>query len=379
MSLNSNVLDDLDEDVTIDSDIVKLPSDQSPTKQKATVIVDEDCISKVPTEISEADLTKLTNADITFQIVNKDITKIEDLEDIESEILAHESISQSDARHIEQEFTGFIGASKISIEEFTKLPSKTNYQFTVNFMDARLGKVKNTAVEGFSEFINGSLLDCASVLENIKETTLDATIDAIMKSREDFTSFIMTMADNKNLVIPYDGTFVNITKMDIDVLDFEKAQLSKEIQGADVDAYSRNVLLDNIKLALSNARVRSFFFLSLNTRVIQAMFTPEGIAKYQDEPVDLSMVANFINMPSLVDYINDLKVIVDNNLKLIKDFQNDYRSTEQDYGELTCFMRDSNVAIQKLICTTKILCEVIFGINNIVANSSQLLKFISRL
>jgi hypothetical protein len=137
MSINDNVLDDINPDVNLnDPDITppiesKIPSKEVtiiPTNNEVKNITDDDI-----TKLDNVEKDTLVDKDIEFEIFEDDNSKIVDLKEVEDQLLATETIDRNIAVRID-EITGKFFNSTLTKEHFSSSPSQVNYKYALKFI-----------------------------------------------------------------------------------------------------------------------------------------------------------------------------------------------------------------------------------------------------
>ena len=304
--------DDID-DTIVDSDIRQQPIPIDKSQEDITVIVDD----KEPTALTESDLQSLVKADVQFKVITDNVDKIVELEDVESELIAAESINKSSAKYIEHVFNGL---DNISIEDFTISPSKTNYSKVLNFVRKSIATEELATIELYGSFITQSLKDVEDILERIKDKYLSSFISLVETLSTVSKIIINDVSNSKNKIVSYRKVndqieFIDITRKSIDNLNFNNVQLEQPIPP------SLQIAVDNIRNILSTDNTRVLIYVAIEKDVITYPFSSIDISNYTDRYVDILTLAKFFNSETFQNYINGFEVTIKEMLIFIKDLK----------------------------------------------------------
>lgn len=222
-NINSDVLNDLDQDANIDEKLILEPQDTNKNKQAVLITAKNELVGDEVTELSEQDLVKLVESDVSFKIVGQKMDKIEELEEVESMLIGQESISKYDAR-IVLESLSEIHQTKISLEEYTVTRTNTNYQYTLKLLTGEIHNLKDAASKEYIEYMANNLVNVSKMLAYGVDrcTYLSELLEQLTYGH---TALLAGMAKdtNKNLVIRYDDSFKHMGRLSLKEVSVDKA------------------------------------------------------------------------------------------------------------------------------------------------------------
>jgi hypothetical protein len=214
-NINSNVLDDIEQTEPVDQDIIKEPVDIKRSKDDIQIVVKNDVVKDDVTELSELDLQKLVEADVSFKLIGEHTAKIEDLEDMESMLVSQESISKSDVKDV-VEFLSEFSRSKISVEQYTQTRTATNYKFTLNIVQEDILTMSECRDRAYDAYMQEIYTSASTIANTLHDRIIPDLISKVESFSNCHIDMIKGMSDNKNLVVPFDREFYNITKIPLD-------------------------------------------------------------------------------------------------------------------------------------------------------------------
>jgi hypothetical protein len=372
MSLNSDVMNDIDQNGVIDNDIIKAPSPIEGNKQKINIISKTQDVDSSVTAMSESELSKLPNLDISFQLVKDNASKIVEFENVEASILAQESISRLEASTVDDVFKNLLNLN-IKLEEFTTKPSKTNYNYTLNFMKYKIANEQHNMVSNFKIFFEEPINNASEILNKINKEYLDVCYSLFKDIYNANKGCLESVFNNKNNVIIYNNKFTDITTVSLKQLDVSKIDMELDNK----EELSKAV--ENIKTLFKDNIFNSFILGSLDGKSALDSLDYQSILQYSVVEVDGRMLFKIFNTSTIIDNIQQLKDIVQNNINRIIELRENFNYSLDDYSKVNSFLIKNNLEIQTLINSIKNISSLVFGINNLCLNVNVVFDFYKKL
>lgn len=372
MSLNSDVMDDIDEAGVIDNDVIKPPSPVSSNKDSINIVAKTPDLPNSVSKLSDDQLAQLPNLDVSFQIVKDNSNRVIELEDVESEILAQESINRTDAITINDVFKGLLG-SHIKLEEFTQTPSKTNFGYVKHFMQTRIAQEQQNVVSSFQTFFDGPLNAASEMLDKLICEYLDSCYFNFRDVYNNNKGCLQSVVANKNAVIIYGSEFKNITTIPLNQLDVGKIGVSLDNKEQLTNA------VENIKNIFNDNVFNSFIFGSMDGKSATDSLTYESITQYANSTIDGQVLFKIFETLNITDNIEQLKTVIQDNIKYISELKEEFNSDIDNYDSVGKFLIKNNLQIQNIIKSIKNISSLVFGVNNLSLNAGVLLEFYKKL
>lgn len=164
-------------------------------------------------------VAKAATAQVAFKDVHEKTNKLMDLQDMAQEIAHAGAISKSDAQSVGTSFENF--SSVISLNEFTRIPSKTNFVFTVGFMDRSIKVAQEGLRSKFESFMNEPLNDVKCMLDRIEDEHLPALVKEYSCLSAMAVKLLPQIQQNKNLIVPSGESFVDMRTIALQELDLQ--------------------------------------------------------------------------------------------------------------------------------------------------------------
>lgn len=183
---------------------------------------------ELPTkEISEEELFgpnleegKLPDFNATFKVIDEGRLKIIDLKEIEADILGQESICQEDINKISSLIDNFLGP-KLSLEEFTKKPSKANFEKTCFSLRKRISAEELNFSNSLSNYFSEPEESVKSFVTFIQETFIPSTKEQVLYFQSQYREILDNIFDSKNVVLLLKNQSVNILNTPIEDIVLE--------------------------------------------------------------------------------------------------------------------------------------------------------------
>lgn len=339
MALNDNVLDDLHNNGVVDDDLVVSPGQQTLPAETTVVGVNTDTNNQQSSILSAEDTEKLLNSNIVFKLVEDGHTKLIDLKDVESNIMGQESMDQKAAAYIDKSFGNYVTES-YPIQMFSEKPTGINFKHACQFMRTRIAQEEAQVISNY-EILLASFNDTIDVVER-SMTYLQVLKDLLNTVRYENTDLSKLLQENKNLVVPYNNDFINITTASIGIFDF------KQIQYPNIDSGVFAKYLSAIKeIFESNTVLKSF--------ILQNIDQPFGI----DAPITICDLVRFFEEDRLylfdsldrefkerVDRLKEIREFGAGNIQII---EKQLTENSGEISKINNFLLDRLKAISSMI------------------------------
>ena len=374
MSLNDDAISDLPTDTLVDDDIVKSSPITQPNNNATVIIPTTNVIDSEATIIPQEKMDEIINSDVSFKTLQNGVETITQLQDVEKEFLATESIDQNSAKYLNEFIPDLL--TTISLEEFTKTPSKTNYQLVTKLLKKKIALEQEEIKTNFLVFMKQSLHDVKEVLEHIKEDYLQTFLSDMYNMAKIAERVVVDVSANKNTIVPYANgehiEFLDIAELDLLKLDFGNLQL-KDTSIKQLSAYKAA-----IELIISNTGIKTLIVLANDAQVIQFPVTKEFMVHANEATVNLLYLAKFFNSSHLRDYVESLGPKIDDlilkleQLKSLFDEQVDYQGVRQ-------FLVDHSAEIGFINSQSLMISSHISNISTLGLNVQEMFIYLSKI
>lgn len=352
MALNDDALDDVETTThpnLIDDDALK-----TLTENINTVIKEND------SPVDNTLLNQIVSADVALKTLDEDYTTICEKRVIEEETISKESISRIDAELIQNIFGGLITPT-VAIEQFTTIDSKTNYAYTLRYMNKNISLEQEALNINYTLFLNKTLKDVSSVLEKIQNEYIVILKDSLNYLKFTNSDIFNKLKENKNLVIPYDEGFENIAKLNLSVLDIDKVRLVIENKEVIKKAIS------NIKTLLEDKDLNALIKCISNSDDLNCIFkSTYGIEVLESniltlaEIIEGSIIDKHIEAvnTTITDLLKNIEKIIEKGYKDTNNFEN----VNNNFEEVKSY---SNEIISKSSVIVNLVLKLISFINSL--------------
>lgn len=374
MSLNADVMDDIDDGSVIDHDIIKQPSAVKPNNEPVTIIAKTEDVAQDVTELSEADKQTLPAMDVSFNVVKDGVNKVIELQDVENDIVAQEAINRSNAELVNEVFPGLLG-THVCLEEFTHTPSKTNFLYVKKHMQVKIALEQENIINDFNNFIAKPLQDAKAVMLKLTEDYIEAAIDRFSDLFYQFKDLEAKLKTNKNIVVSCKGQFVNLLNTDL---------ISIKYSEIDLDIPTK-ALLDtataNLKQLFESRPFKSFILGSLEGKPVASCLTRDSMVQYGDSSISILDLCKIFSNSVVADNINSLKDIVNADIDVVNNISDQYakESAIDNFVTVNDFIINNNDKVQNMIKSVQDICKLVLGINNLTLNAKPLLDFYNKM
>lgn len=373
MGLNDESNNEIGEGV-IDNDLVIGPNIADVTgntKTPITIVAQDKSNAEEAHPLNQGQLQQLLSMDVAFQTVKDGVARVTELEDIESDIIAKESISRSDATVVNEVFNNILG-NGVVLEEFTHSPSKTNYSFVTRQMRNRIATEQQNVLANFQLFIDQPLEDATQVIAQLTNNYLPAIKDSIFELSAFSIGKSELIKANKNEVIPYDGDFVNFATVAIQTFDINKTPLA-------IDKAHIATVINNLVQCFECKILKSFVYGTIEGKELAFILSNEGKLAYMDKVVSLIDLVDFYATNTINDRIDQLVANVTEHLKTLESIQADSDEKKSQYEGVNKFIIDSDSKIMNMHKSLMDLTGLVTTLNHLTLNSREIIELMVKL
>jgi len=374
MSLNDEATDDLDNTI-VDDDIVH-SSPVVPVQDKTTtIIVDERAKPIESTPLTEEQVKAITDTNVQFNLIEDNVSKVVDLQDIEKEFLAQESIDRHMAEYLDSQFQGLLG-TKISIEEYTRIPSRTNLDLTRRHVKLSIAHEEAQVVDTFNSFTIKSLHDTGEVLKVLKEKYLYDFSNQVRQLAKLSENVIANVSQSKNTIVPYQNgehiEFVDIADLDLVKLDFANLKL----EAPSIDQLS--CYKANIASILTNSNIKTLITLVIDSGRVSYPVDHEVINLAMTRPISLLTLAKFFNNKALIEFVDSFDSTLSDCLTTIEQVKQDV-TTLDSFDKLRAYLIEHSMDIHTAIHQAMQLVCHVNNVSMMALNVKTLFEYLSNL
>lgn len=376
MSLNDDAIADLPTDTMVDEDLIKTPPIVPVTDKTTLILTKTPEVKQDVTMVTEEEVQSLLDTDIQFKLIGDQTSKVVELRDIEQEFLAQESIDRHTAQFLNEHFQGLL-SPRLTLEEFTRSPSKTNFKVTQQHIQLSISQEEAEVVDTFSHFTTKSLDDVAKVLDRIANDYLSQFMDNMRILAKTSEAVIADVSQNKNTIVPFQNgehvEFVDVATLDLLALDFNNLKLKTE-SVASLTAYK-----DNIRSIIDNSSVKTLIVLVVDCEKVSYPIDKEILMRVSDKPIDLLTLAKFFNGNALRDYLDTFGATVTTAQEDIKKILSEVQELQQTYPAVKEYLITKSAHIHSVINTSVQMAANINNLNILALNVKTLFEYLSNL
>ena len=358
---------------TTDLDGVVPPSPINKTQIPVVLETNVDNPQPDSPEVTPEFLEALPEMDVSFKIVSDQAEKLVDMETIEGDIIGDDTISQPKAEELGMAFESFF-KGPIRLNEFTKTPSKVNFQYAKKHMAGSIKLAQESLVSSFGLFVDEPLNCSIQALEKIREVYLPDIQERCAFLQSAAVAILPQFSTNKDLVVPYKDvrtpgvdSFVNIGTMDIMLLDIDCILSPKK------DLTVIKAAVQNIQNLLSKNHVlRSLLWSSTQDGSLEACMTPEAQIKSAGFTTSINGLFTFFAHPLLNRLFDDLDESLYENIEAVKKVQEDGLKIQGDVKLVQDFVVSNGKELQALNKAMHEFCGVVSTLLLLIPNVSEL-------
>lgn len=374
MGINEDAVEDLD-DTLVDHDLIQSAPVISTRDEQTTVIPWSKQIAPQPPALTETQIQHIAQSDVQFKIIEDEVEHVVELETVEQEFLAQESVCQASVKVLNEHFEGLL-SNRISIEEYTKSPSQTNLKITEQYLRRTIAQEQAAVLTSFTDFTRDTVTDVLAVVDKLTEdylspfqTNMEATADLA-------TGVIAGLSENKNAIVPFQNgeqiEFIDIAEADLIALDFNQLKL----EPATVAQLS--VYRDNIKHILQDTDIRLLITLAVDCGKVSYPADSAILARSMERPVHLLLLAKTFNSEALRAYLASFEATLADAREVLEAIEGT-ADTIEDYDSLRRFITQRSQDIHTAIRHTLKIAQCMNHLNLLAWNLKELFMYMDQI
>ena len=361
MSINSQILESMKEEGVEGQPPFEIPS--------GSVGEAMNIDSNVKTQSQETNLTedlkkRLLNPETEFKSVVEGVHKASSMQELNDEIATKNAISFADAEEIAYTFESF--KSRVSLNEFTKTPTKTNLNFTKNFVSTQTRLKMESVLTESSMYFEGQLNDVTDAYYEYKGLYLEPLLEKISEIQKKANQWKQTK-----------GFLAAVYEQDQRYLldQTPLTEMPDVVKGASEYQVAVQACENLARLAQENVHVKNLILVIKNK---------EGYKEFSDakqtavastsNPTMLDFITMFAN-PYLSDFIKQLEessgeaIATLNSLKEREDF------STSDFNKVRDFVVSNGETIDDCNDMVHYFVEVVEILKKLMLNTSAFIDF----
>lgn len=374
MGINDDATADLD-DTLVDHDIIQSAPIVPVNDKQTTVIPWSKQVAPKPDALTAEEIQQVAQSDISFKTIEDNVEHVVELEDVEKEFLAQESICQASAKHLNEHFDGLL-SNRISIEEYTRSPSQTNLVVTKQFIRRALAQEQSTIITEFGQFTQSSIKDVLSVIDKLNDDYLNGFYANMSSIAQVATGVIAGLSENKNTIVPFQNgeqiEFIDIAEADLVSLDFNQLKLEPATI-AQLSLYR-----DNIKCILNDIDVRTLITLVVECGKVSYPVDNAILARSMERPMHLLLLAKLFNSEALRAYLDTFKETLEESRNLLEEVQAASLAITE-YDALRLFITERSQVIHTSIKQTLRVAQCMNHLNMLAWNMKELFLYMNQI
>ena len=360
MSLNDNVLDDLEGNPGLNEQPEPIQKVVLATKVKQTY-------DEPPTSSGRALLNKLPTTVDNIKLLQDGASKIIELEDIQQEIEEDDSMSQSSAELVSTAFEGFF--DNVRLSEFTRTPSKTNLVFTKRYMASQIKLAKEDFQYKFKTFLEKPLDDALDVLEELQEDYIPELRAELANLQSSCSLLKEKISSNKNLILVDGVKFIDLRKIALQhpeealrvLTNPEWRVLSCAIQNFQHMWKEYGVL-------------RAVLVGVLQNKSLQEIFDCEHMGACTHVPLTIIEFTQIFASTRLMDVVDEMYAYVDGCVSKVEQLREEGMKLVEDQQKSQDFIVENGKAIQEMASAFHHYSEAVATLILLIPNAKVLVS-----
>lgn len=363
MSINSQILATMEGEGILNEGALPLP-DQ--TFAPSLAVNSGDVIREgQETPLTDSMKQKLLNPTTVFKSLENQVETITTMEEVQKQIATKPAISLADAEQVAMTFEGF--TKKISLKEFTSLPTQTGFNTVKQFMTEQIKLRKENISTEAEAYFDGHIADAEQAFEDFSGfygERLKENLECFLNKVKEFFG---RKDGVSNQVFQSGNDFINIATMAIkDIPDLELPGKKDTFEDA----------LENLKgLLENNVHIKNLILTIKDKGSFKDFNDPKKTAlstSFEPSLVDfLQMFAD----PYLKEFVCKLEEDAKEALNELRDIQKEKNFNPTDFNAMRDFVVEYGEDIDESNAQVHYYIEVIELVQKLHLNASVVLDY----
>ncbi len=262
----------------------------------------------------------------------------------------------------------------VRLTEFTQQPSKTNYSYILKQMKLMISKEEASTVANFQLMIDNPLNDHKATLQKLQEEYIPSVQDSLWllkgivfnsdEINEGSSGVIDNLLANKNSIVPYEGDFVNLVKVDLLTLKPEA------FKGCAIDPENVTSYLSCLSTLFGYGYFNGFFHSVTNN----VPFDNNSAAVYHGTPVTIIELIKFFQS-DVTGHLDNVKMKAEEAIRYTEEIQDESDKHKDNHEMIMEFINKKLVPLQEHFCDVANFVHLVNDLSKLVWLSSNLIKF----
>ena len=358
MSLNDNVLDDI---YTGDTSLL----DDNETSMKTVTGNINTIIKNSQNPSQDPLLNRVITADVNLTTLSDSYDTLCEKKGVQEDIVTLESISRNEAILINEVFGNLLNSS-LSLEQFTPFNSKTNYSYALRYMDKTISTEQESFINTYKVFLSETLKDVSSVLEKLLEDYYPNLTDNVNNLKYLNSNIYNKITSNKDLVVPYNDGFSNITNISLLELDPDLIKLTLDNK----DSFKKTIIL--FRQLITIKEINCFIDILTNGDIQILYKDNSGIQEKSLTILDLAKIIQESNTELIV---NSLVKEIEKTISDIDKLKTTNIESTDDFETIKVKFIDNKILANELICKANRLTNLTINLFSLVDTITDLFDY----
>lgn len=292
------------------------------------------------------------NVQVKFKDVTEKSVKTQDMQEMMEELSVAGSISRADADRVDNAFESFY--KSVQPTEFTRSPTRTNYQFAMNFMKKSMSVSLESLRTEFDTFFKAPLMDAKQVVARVSTEYLPTLHQHLQEMAALCATEGSTIATNKNLIIPNDKGFTDLRSLHLQELTDNMSE-SQLMQRNNVYQSWQSIY----RLWKDCSLFRSLMLGVLHSNPVDNIFDSGWMATTYAKAITTVDLTKVFASPYLFEVLQTLLDRTNTAIEKLESIEDEAQSCAMDPVKCRDFIVQHQTVISDMLCFSHMLTEAV--------------------
>lgn len=362
MSINSQILATMESEGIVNDEGLDLPGIQGSPHIQAKI--DHPAVS-ANTPITDELKKRLLSPSTTYTSIKDGIEKVNTMEDVHGAIATQGAISFADAEEVAMTFESF--GPRVSLKEFTKLPSQINYQFTKRLMAEEIKVHQENIATASENFFDGQIEDAEEAFEDYRSFYGKNLVENLQTFRNAVNAWLTNHKSIPSQIFQTGSDFVNLATVPL-------SSFPKSFEGPNKESFCKAV--DNLrKMIEENIHVKNLLITVKEKKSFGDFIDPNKTAEALALNPSLVDFLQMFNDPYTEKLLLGVEEAASNGLEQLRELQKEKDFNPTDFKAVRDFVVENGELIDGSNTTVHYYIELIELLQSVYLNTSVVLDY----
>ena len=362
MSLNSQVMATMESEGILNDEGLEGPL--GATGVSTRVDTSNPMISS-QTPVTDELKSRILAPNTVYKSLVDNVEKISTMEEVAGSIATQNAISFADAEEVAMTFESF--SSKVSLKEFSRVPSKINLAFTQRFMMESINHQKQELKTVCEEYFDGHIVSAESAFEDYQGFYGKNLVETLGKYQLAALEWISNKKSIPLQLIEYQGNYINLATVNIEEFP--------DYNGPGDFSTFKNAVENLQNLAKNNIHVKNLLkTISMAGDVEDFLSVDKTAEASQDQVALVDFIKMFAN-PYLKQFVISFEKLAEDSVKELFELNKESEVSPSDFTQVRDFLVKHGEDIDEYQANIHYYIEIVEILQKLYINTTAVVDY----